>query len=70
MSVHFAEQHNRNLISIREMKITLEYIVNLLLLGSFHLTYTSYQSLTATLPSYCVSLPYASTLSAISLHTQ
>lgn len=69
-SVHFAEHHNRNLISIRGMKITLEYIVNLLLLGSFHLTYTAYQSLSATLPYYCISVPYASTLSAISLHTQ
>lgn len=68
-SVHFAEHHNRNLISVRGMKITLEYIVNLLLLGSFHLTYSSYQSLTATLLSYCISLPYASTLSEISAYT-
>lgn len=66
-SIHFGEHHKRNLISIRGMKITLEYIVNLLLLGSFHLTYTAYQSLAAPLPSYCISLPYARTLSAISL---
>lgn len=69
-SVHFAEHHNRNLISIRGVKITLEYIVNLLLLDSFHSTYTSYQSLPATLPSYCISLPYVSTISVISLHAQ
>lgn len=69
-SAHFAEHHNRNLISIRGRKIILEYIVNLLLLGSFHLTYTSYQSLAAPLPAYCISLPCASTLSVICLHAQ
>lgn len=69
-SIHFGEHHKRNLISIRGMKITLEYIINLLLLGSFRLTYTAYQSLAAALPPYYISLPCASTLSAISLHTQ
>lgn len=68
--MHFAEKHNRNLILIRKMKITLVYIGNLFLLAFFHLIGTCYLSLAATLSPYCISLSNASTLSAISLHTQ
>lgn len=66
----FTKKHNRNLILKRGMKNALEYIVNPFLLAFFHLIGTCYQSLVAILSPYCISLPSASTLSVIPLHTQ